>query len=183
MDGIERSAIRRKACDYIGRNPQPQVRRHCVNHPSDLISLCEQSLTCAPSVVLDTNVVLDWLLFADPATTAIAVAVSSGRVRWIATAAMRSEFTHVLHRGLATARGIDPATLLDAWASRCNEVSDPPRAPALLRCTDAGDQMFIDLALAAGARWLVSRDRAVLKLRRRAALLGLAIAPPHAALH
>ncbi len=38
--------------------------------------------------------------------------------------------------------------------------------------------MFLDLAHAAGARWLLSRDRAVLRLARRAAALGLVIAKP-----
>jgi len=47
-----------------------------------------------------------------------------------------------------------------------------------LRCTDRDDQMFIDLALACGARWLLSRDRAVLKLGKRARLLGLDILTP-----
>jgi predicted nucleic acid-binding protein len=35
------------------------------------------------------------------------------------------------------------------------------------RCTDAADQKFIDLALASRSQWLLSRDRAVLKLRRK----------------
>jgi predicted nucleic acid-binding protein len=47
-----------------------------------------------------------------------------------------------------------------------------------LRCTDPDDQMFVDLALEAGARWLVSRDRAVLRLARPALPLGLAIVAP-----
>ncbi|MBX3622048.1 MAG: PIN domain-containing protein [Rhizobacter sp.] len=46
-----------------------------------------------------------------------------------------------------------------------------------LRCTDPDDQKFIDLAVA-NARWLVSRDRAVLKLARRAALFGLQVVSP-----
>jgi predicted nucleic acid-binding protein len=52
-----------------------------------------------------------------------------------------------------------------------------PRCLAL-RCTDPDDQMFVDLAHAAGARWLVSRDRAVLRLARRAAAFGIAITAP-----
>jgi hypothetical protein len=57
----------------------------------------------------------------------------------------------------------------------------PPDATGRLRCTDPDDQKFIDAAVAWGARWLVSRDRAVLKLRRRAAEAhGLLIVPPRA---
>ena len=39
-------------------------------------------------------------------------------------------------------------------------------AAALPRCTDPDDQKFIELAVAAGALALVSKDRAVLKLSR-----------------
>jgi predicted nucleic acid-binding protein len=47
-----------------------------------------------------------------------------------------------------------------------------------MRCTDTDDQKFIDLALAHGARWLLSRDRAVLKLGRRTRVLGLEVLTP-----
>ena len=47
------------------------------------------------------------------------------------------------------------------------------------RCTDPDDQKFIDLALHSGAQWLLSRDRAVLKLAREARQRGLAIVAPH----
>ncbi len=128
-----------------------------------------------PLIVLDTNVVLDWLLFADPGVQALVTAIEQGRLRWIATAAMRGEFEHVLGRGLAAARGADTARFALAWEQHCAVYPPAPLAPAPLRCTDNDDQKFIDLALAAGARWLVSRDHAVLKLRRRAGALGLSI--------
>ena len=44
-----------------------------------------------------------------------------------------------------------------------------------MRCTDADDQKFIDLALGARAVALLSADRAVLRLARRAAAFGLVI--------
>jgi uncharacterized protein len=139
----------------------------------------ELPLTSAlPGVVLDTNVVLDWLLFSAPSVAELASAVMGGQVRWLATAAMREEMAHVLGRGLAAAHGADPARLAAAWDRHCTERPAAPPAAAHLRCTDTDDQKFIDLALANGARWLVSRDRAVLKLQRRAAKHGLTIAPP-----
>jgi len=40
---------------------------------------------------------------------------------------------------------------------------------ALPKCRDRDDQKFLELAHASGAEWLVSKDRAVLKLARRIA--------------
>lgn len=147
-------------------------------HPPTIDSSCEQSLTVAPAIVLDTNAVLDWLLFADPAMGPLAAAIASRRLRWIATARMRDEFDHVLARGLAAGRGADAAALNAAWQVHWHEQRPPAPASARLTCRDPDDQMFLDLALAAGARWLVSRDRALLDLRRRAGALGLAIVTP-----
>jgi predicted nucleic acid-binding protein len=145
----------------------------------DGVTLGELPLTSKrPSVVLDTNVVLDWLLFSDPPMAKLAAAVVGGRVRWLATATMRDELTHVLGRGLAATHGADPAALVATWGRHCIEHPTAPLAAAHLRCTDTDDQKFIDLALDVGADWLISRDRAVLKLRRRAATHGLTIAPP-----
>jgi predicted nucleic acid-binding protein len=138
----------------------------------------EFPLTCEPAlVVLDTNVVLDWLVFLEPSVADLVDAVLSGRLCWIATSAMRAEFESVLRRGLACARGVEPAAAMAVWDRHARLA--PPAPPAHgLRCADPDDQKFIDLACFAGARWLVSRDRAVLRLRRRAAALGLSIRQP-----
>jgi putative PIN family toxin of toxin-antitoxin system len=129
-----------------------------------------------PGLVLDTNVVLDWLLFRNPCVAALVSAVTGRQVRWLATTAMRDELDHVLARGLAAARQADAAVLLGIWDTHAVVLPDPPRHRLL--CTDPDDQKFIDLALSAHAQWLISRDRAVLKLRHRAAPLGLAVLAP-----
>ena len=133
-----------------------------------------------PIIVLDTNVVLDWLVFRNPACAALGDALAARTLRWYASAAMRDELAHVLGRGVAKAWATDPVALWTQWERDCVEVATPTfLAPAMrLRCTDADDQMFIDFSLAHGARWLLSRDRAVLKLARRARPFGLAIATP-----
>jgi len=130
-----------------------------------------------PIVVLDTNVVLDWLLFDDARCRHLADAIASGALRWIASAPMRAELDHVLARGIASARAGHPDRVRDGWErwSITVEAARRPSPPAL-RCTDADDQKFIDLALESGAAALLSRDRAVLKLARRAATHGLTIA-------
>ena len=130
-----------------------------------------------PRIVLDTNAVLDWLYFRDPRCAALAEAVTTSRVSWIASAAMRDEIEHVLARGsLGDHRPEGAASVREGWQRWATMVdADPPASPAALRCSDADDQKFIDLALAARAVALLSADRAVLKLARRASAWGLAI--------
>jgi predicted nucleic acid-binding protein len=55
---------------------------------------------------------------------------------------------------------------------------EPPSAPLNLRCSDPDDQVFLELALAHGATWLLSHDRALLRLARRTRALGLHIVKP-----
>ena len=135
--------------------------------------------TSTPLLVLDTNVVLDWLLFRDPGCETLAGALSQGKARWVATAAMRQELENVLARGSlrAWAPDIDLIGLAwDRWA--CMVPTLMMSRPGAPRCTDPDDQKFIDLALSAGASALLSRDRAVLKCARHAQALGLAVLTP-----
>ena len=135
--------------------------------------------------MLDTNVVLDWLHFGDPSSGALGRAIESGRVHWIATEPMRQELESVLTRGIPGRWPVDLAGVLRTWdrwvigtdrleASTGSRTLACPPVPSL-RCRDADDQKFIDLALAAGAAALLSRDRAVLRLARPAAARGLRI--------
>ncbi len=130
-----------------------------------------------PRIVLDTNAVLDWLYFRDRRCAALAQAVTTGRVRWIASTAMRDEIEHVLDRGSLGDRWPDgAASVRDGWQRWAAMVdADARAAPQALRCTDSDDQKFIDLALDVHATALLSADRAVLRLARRAIAWGLAI--------
>ena len=135
-----------------------------------------------PIVILDTNVVLDWLVFHNPACATVLASIAADHVRWVATAAMRDELAHVLARGRLDAWNPDLPTLWTQWDHHCIETPAPAPCSATshLRCTDADDQKFIDLAVACGARWLLSRDRAVLKLARRLRGFGVEVTTPGA---
>jgi predicted nucleic acid-binding protein len=136
----------------------------------------------AQAVVLDTNVVLDWLLFGHPDGQVLDAALSTGELRWIATAAMRDEFAHVLARGALDRWNPDPAALQIQWDRRCTELPTPlPASPASrFHCTDPDDQKFIDLAASHSGCLLLSRDRAVLKLARKLGPLGVRVVTPAA---
>ena len=133
-----------------------------------------------PALVIDTQVVMDWLVFSDARVQALAAAVTSGAVRWLVAPAMRDELRHVLGRGVAAAYAPDLAFIeaqFEAHALAVDPAAPQPLAGRLV-CRDPDDQKFIDLALATGARWLISRDKAVLALAKRARARDLAILKP-----
>ncbi|MDE2297629.1 MAG: PIN domain-containing protein, partial [Burkholderiales bacterium] len=75
-------------------------------------------------VVLDTNVVLDWLVFHNPECGPLHASITAGRVRWVATAAMRDELAHVLGRRMEAWRP-DLAVLWARWSRHCIEAPTP----------------------------------------------------------
>jgi putative PIN family toxin of toxin-antitoxin system len=130
------------------------------------------------TVVLDTNVVLDWLVFRNPVCQPLQAALERGAVRWLASAAMRDELAHVLQRGLGPRWPVDDTAWQAAW-DRHAATATPPVAPAHWpRCTDPDDQKFIELAIGLSARWLITRDRALLKLARRSRAYGVEVLTP-----
>ena len=134
-----------------------------------------------PAIVLDTNVALDGLLFDDPAMGALMHGLHAGELRWLVTARMREEFRHVLARPVLAkyvADGEHTLSLFDQLAIMREECTLTPTEA--LRCRDADDQVFIELALRERAPWLVTRDRDLLCLGKRARRLNLAILTPEA---
>ncbi len=123
---------------------------------------------------------MDWLVFRDVRVQALTTAVTSGALRWLVAPAMRDEIRHVLGRGVAARYAPDLAFIEAQFDLHAVGVAPPePQPPATrLVCRDPDDQKFIDLALASGARWLISRDKALLALARRARLRDLAILTP-----
>lgn len=130
-----------------------------------------------PPLVLDTNIVLDVFVFADDAAQPLREQLLAGR-RWLATAAMREELQRVLGYRQIVPRlayyGLAAADVLDAFDRHATEVDVAPRAP--LTCQDPDDQKFIDLAVRERAT-LLSKDNAVLRLRKRLETLGVGAGP------
>ena len=121
-------------------------------------------------MVLDTNVVLDMLIFDDPHIPSIRELVAKGEVRWIADQAQRIELGRVLHYSQIAPRvsfyGKTPEGVMAAFDAAVEYVAEAPKIR--FTCTDPDDQHFLDLASLHKAV-LVSKDRAVLKQRKRVA--------------
>jgi predicted nucleic acid-binding protein len=145
-----------------------------------------------PRAVLDTNVWLDWLVFDDPSVAALRAARDAREVDIVGFARGRAELADVLARPStrehalrasarrgAAVRMPDAEALLARYDVLATAAGEAPGCG--LQCRDADDQPFLDLAVACGARWLLTKDRALLALavpaRRR---YSLAIVPPAA---
>lgn len=121
-----------------------------------------------PGIVLDTNAWLDLLVFDDPRIGAIRAALRDSRVQAFTAPACREEWRRVLDYpllALETTRQQGLMAAFDALARVHDTVRDA--AAALPRCRDPDDQKFLELTLSCGAHWLVSRDKALLRLNRK----------------
>ncbi len=133
------------------------------------------------SAVLDTNTVLDMLVFDDPAARPLRAAVTAGRLCWLGTARMHDELLGVLRRPHMGRWAVEPmAPAVQAFAAAHMRLQPPAAAGTAPRCRDAADQIFIDLAWAASAKWLLTRDKALLALARTSRARGLVVCTPAA---
>lgn len=128
------------------------------------------------AVVIDTNCVLELLVFDEPALLPLYGAVQRAELHWHATAAMRDELARVLgypqvvRRLCAGGRSANEVlAAFDRWARPA-----PHPVATAVRCADVDDQVFIDLAVQLGAT-LFSKDGCVLALARRLAPLGVTV--------
>jgi putative PIN family toxin of toxin-antitoxin system len=136
----------------------------------------------APRAVIDTNAVLDWLVFGNACALRLGDSVRRGEWAWCASAPMLDELRAVLNRPLLerweAARKLALTMDVVAWVAAEPLACAVPHRQHLLLCRDPADQKFIDLAVHCAPCWLVTRDRALLALRRRAGVRGVVIATP-----
>lgn len=119
-------------------------------------------------IVLDTNIVLDLLVFNDAATPPLREALQTGRLQWVATAPMRDELERVLAYPQIAKRlvfyELSAEQVLAARDAQVQTVAVPPKAS--VTCKDPDDQKFIDLAVAQRCP-VLSKDQAVLCMAKR----------------
>lgn len=134
-------------------------------------------------LVLDTNVAIDWFVFADPATKRLKEAVVARRVRVLTHECAMQEFRRALGYRSVKLEERRQAQAFEEYCA-CTSVADLAwplsladlRLPANFpRCRDRDDQYFLALAHHARADALASRDKKVLQLRGRVRRFGLTI--------
>jgi putative PIN family toxin of toxin-antitoxin system len=123
--------------------------------------------------VLDTNVVLDWLVFADPGVAPIACAIETHAIALMTGGDCREELRRVLAHARLPLTLAERERALARYDALAVSFAGPAHNAPLPRCRDASDQKFLELARDSGAHWLVSKDRALLRLARRTQAAGL----------
>jgi len=120
-------------------------------------------------LVLDTNVWLDVLVFADAQVAALRAALEGDRVEAFTDPSCADELQRVLAYPLGRFT-LQAAARERAWtrfmmlAHFWHDATPVSGRRDLPRCTDPDDQRFLELSLACGAHALVTRDRALLRL-------------------
>jgi uncharacterized protein len=132
-------------------------------------------------LVLDTNVVIDWLVFDDPYMAAFREAVLRHQVTVLTHSHALEELQRVLaYRALKLdvsrqsliLRQYREQTVVFPEGEAAAQADVPKGFP---RCRDPDDAPFLTLAWRSRADALVSRDNEVLALKRRATKFGFQI--------
>ncbi len=136
-----------------------------------------------PLLVLDTNVVLDWVAFRDPRVQPIVDAIERGVLRAATSGACLQELRRALSYAQVKLDAAAQALAFERYIAHA-AVFDLPELVEVLGlplCEDPDDQKFLELAWHARASHLVTRDKALLKLARRIAQSGrFAVVAPDA---
>ena len=118
-------------------------------------------------LVLDTNIVMDMLHFANLHTAPLLAALAAGRYRCFTDEACLAELERVCTYPEFRLDPTAQAALLDCYrqlALRCDAAGEE-NFP-LPRCRDPDDQKFLILAARSQADLLITRDKMLLRLAR-----------------
>jgi putative PIN family toxin of toxin-antitoxin system len=134
-------------------------------------------------LVLDTNIVLDWLVFDDPSTRELQTAIHAKQIEVVTNELAIDELRRVLAYPQLSLNAMHQTEHVARYRSQTIMASMPPgfsREKLLLpqgfpACSDHDDQHFLALAFHANVSGVLTRDKALLKLRKRAARFSVRI--------
>jgi uncharacterized protein len=140
-------------------------------------------VTAAIKLVLDTNIVLDWLVFDNEFMNALRQGVRDRRVVVLTHQPAIDELRRVLSYSALKLDAARQGELLAEYRASTQLAAMPMEFAAdhlmlptgFPSCRDSDDQHFLALAYHSKADALISRDKAVLKLAKRTPKFGVRI--------
>ena len=118
----------------------------------------------APRVVIDTNLVLSALVFAQGRLAPLRHAWQGGRCQPLVSGFTVTELLRVLAYPKFKLTADEQQELLSDYLPYCTTVQMPARLSAIPACRDVNDRPFLHLAIAGKAEVLVSGDNDLLSL-------------------
>jgi len=128
-----------------------------------------------PHLVLDTNVILDLLVFKDPSTKPIRLLLDAKLVDAVRSEASMLELIDVIKRPTFRLNQEEQSIILQAWESSTRLLENSVIEPAPFTCRDPDDQVFINMAYSLRPALLLSKDLRVLELHLTAMRYGIEI--------
>jgi predicted nucleic acid-binding protein len=124
-----------------------------------------------PRLILDTNVILDLLVFKDPSAEPIRILLDARLVDAVRSEASTLELIDVIQRPAFKLSREEQEIILQAWESNTRLLENAMIEEAPFTCRDLDDQVFINMAYSIRPALLLSKDLRVLELQT--------IAKPH----
>jgi putative PIN family toxin of toxin-antitoxin system len=128
-----------------------------------------------PRLVLDTNVILDLLVFQDPAAEVVRMALDAKLVDAVRSEASMLELIDVIQRPSFKLSEEQQQAILKSWESSSRLLENTTIKPAPFTCRDLDDQVFINMAYSLRPALLLSKDLRVLELQAIAKRHGVEI--------
>jgi predicted nucleic acid-binding protein len=130
-------------------------------------------------VVLDTNILLDILVFDDQRAHPLRAALESNRIDAVATQNTFDEFLDVIRRPQFDLDADQQKLIESQWKIWARMIPDQALSIAPWKCKDRDDQVFINLAYSLRPATLISKDKQVLKIAKRAIKESVVITSNH----
>jgi putative PIN family toxin of toxin-antitoxin system len=118
-----------------------------------------------PRLVLDTNVILDLLVFKDPSAEPIRLLLDAKLVDAVRSEASMLELIDVIQRPTFKLSRKEQEIILQVWESSTRLLENAAIEPAPFTCRDQDDQIFINMAYSLRPALLLSKDLRVLELQ------------------
>ena len=118
-----------------------------------------------PRLVLDTNVILDLLVFKDPTAEPIRHLLDAKLVDAVRSEASMLELVDVIQRPIFKLSQQEQEIILLVWESLTRLLENSAFESAPFICRDTDDQIFLDMAYSIRPAVLFSKDLRVLELR------------------
>lgn len=128
------------------------------------------------AVVCDTNLILDWFYWKNPQETPLLYQLKDSQLVCVRCEQTLLELADVIRRPQFSLTLSQQEKILQQWGELSRPVSITRNSPIL--CRDPNDQKFLDLAFSAKARFLLTKDKDLLRCARKTKAMHLAIGRP-----